>query len=174
MKFQGQVVGFKELEQVLRQLPPALAKRSTVRALRAGSNVIKNEIKARAPRGDQPPHPKYGKLAESIQISTRKFTRSSAEVAIHTGAAFWGRFVEFGTKARKGVKKVMFSVRQNQFFGREVAGVTPKPFFTPGLDAGAPKAFQTMGEKLGDELLKVSSELAGKYGSIKKSTKRTF
>lgn len=145
--------GTRELEQVLKRLPARLRERELQSAARAGANVIRREIRDRAPRGNDPSpgSKKYGSLHDNIRVSRRKELegRNNVVMSVHTGRAFWGQFLEFGT-----VK------------------MAPRPFFTVGFDVAANKALLRTGQALGRRLDRTAKELAGQFGSLKKSTKR--
>ena len=145
----SQLQGFKELDKVLKALPGRLAERELTAAVRAGANVIRKEARARAPRGGVPSEisKKFGPLHKKIRVARVKKTRHSVEFVVNEGRAFYGFFLEFGTK-----------------------NIAPRPWMTPAFDVAAPAAVQKIGERLTKGVLKVTKELAGKFGSIRKST----
>ena len=145
----SQVVGFKELEQVLKALPGRLAERELTSAVRAGANVIRKEARARAPRGGVPSamSKKFGPLHKKIRTRRDKKTPLSVEFSIDSGSAFYGSFLEFGTK-----------------------NIAPRPWLTPAYDVSKDAAVQKLGDRLGKGIVKVAAELAGKFGSLRKST----
>lgn len=143
------IIGLRETEKVLKALGPKLAERELMKALRAGGNVIKKEVKARAPVGTEPPNAKFGTLKDNIKTTAIKKTRFAGEVAVHTGKAYWAMFVEFGT-----VK------------------MPARPFIGPAFDAVKKNAIDKFVKTLGRGVEKTALELAGKFGSLKKSTKR--
>ena len=145
------VQGFAALEKVLKAMPPKLAERELSNATRAGARVIAKEVKARAPRGKDPSEAseKYGPLHKNIRVSRVKKTRRSVEFEIHTGSAFWGKFIELGTM-----------------------DIAPRPFMTPAFDTSKQAAIQKIGERLAKGVEKTAAELAGKFGSLRKSTRR--
>ena len=145
----SQVQGFKEIEKVLKALPGRLAERELTNAVRAGANVIRKEARARAPRGgvSSATSQKFGPLHKKIRARRVKKTRRSVEFAINEGSAFYGFFLEFGTK-----------------------NIAPRPWITPAFDTSASTAVQKVGERLGKGVEKITKELAGKFKSIRKST----
>lgn len=145
----SQVLGFKEIEQVLKALPGRLAERELTNATRAGANVIRKEARARAPRGgvSSAMSKKFGPLHKKIRSRRVKKTRRSVEFVINEGSAFYGKFLEFGTK-----------------------NIAPQPWITPAFDTKASAAVQKVFERLAKGVEKTTTELAGKFGSIRKST----
>ena len=150
MDFKHGMTGFKELENVLKHLPDKLHDSVAVKAVRAGAGKVRKEIKTNAPVSGFD-HGPYGPLSKNIRVTRNRYeeTRHSVVVTVHTGKGYWGMFLEFGT-----VK------------------MPAQPFFAPGLDAAASPALQAMVVTLSTGLVKISMELAGRYGSMKKSTKR--
>jgi HK97 gp10 family phage protein len=151
MKLDVHIDGLKEIEKVMQNLGPALAKREASGAVASGARVIRREIRANVPVGDKKVKRSkdYGKLRDNIRITRRKFARFSVEYAIHTGDAFWARFLEFGT-----VK------------------MPPQPFFTSAFDRSKNAAVSSIISRLSDRLPKLAEEVAGRFGSISKVVKR--
>lgn len=147
----SQVQGFAEFERLLKALPKRLAERELVNGVRAGARVIVKEAKARAPRGGVPSEmsQKFGPLHAKIRARRVKKSKLSVEFAIDAGSAFYGAFLEFGTK-----------------------NIAPRPWLTPAFDVSKDAAVRKLGERLGRGISKVAAELAGKFGSIRKSTLR--
>ena len=143
--------GAKELERVLRKLPRRLAERELTSAARAGANVIRKEVRARASRGSDPSaaSKKFGTLHKNIRVARVKKTGFSVEMAIHNGRAFWGSFLEFGTK-----------------------NISARPWMSPAFDTTVRPALAKVGERLGKGLEKTAKELAGPLSKISKSTRR--
>ncbi len=143
--------GAKELERVLRKLPGRLAERELNSAARAGANVIRKEARARAPRGSDPSaaSEKFGPLHKSIRVTRVKKTGFSVEMAIHNGKAFWGGFLEWGTK-----------------------DIAARPWMSPAFDMTVHPALAKVGQRLGKGLEKTAKELAGPLSKISKSTRR--
>ena len=141
--------GFKELDKVLKALPGRLAERELTSAVRAGARVIVKEARARAPRGAVPSEmsKKFGPLHKKIRARRVRKTRHSVEFAIDTGSAWYGALLEFGTK-----------------------DIAPRPWMTPAFDTSAQPALAKIGTALAKGIEKTATELAGKFGSIRKST----
>lgn len=154
MKYDLSIDGLKQFDDVLKELGPALAQRELRYAAVQGSKVIQNSIAEDAPLGEDPSSPgsrKYGPLSENIRIAKRKFTRNSVEYAIHTGAAYWAYFLEFGTSK-----------------------MSPQPFATRAFDRSVEPALQKIIETLGVRLPKLAAEIAGKYGSLSRFVKKNL
>jgi len=117
--------------------------------MRTKGNVIKKEVIARAPVGTEPANEKFGTLRDNIKTTAIKKTRLAGEVAVHSGRAYWAIFLEFGT-----VK------------------MPARPFIGPAFDAVKKKAVDKFVKTLGRSVEKTALELAGKFGSLKKSTKK--
>jgi|TARA_Y100000034_G_scaffold132026_1_gene194055 HK97 gp10 family phage protein len=143
------ISGAANLEKVLKKLGPKLAERELMKSLRAGANVVRKEVKARAPVGTGSAHAKYGRVKDNVKTTAVKKTIHSGEVAVHTGKAFWAAFYEFGT-----------------------ARQPPRPFMGPAFEATQRQALDRLGTTLGRGVERTAGELAGKYGAIRKSTKK--
>ena len=97
--------GFLEADKVLRQLPNVIANRILQNATLAAARVVRKNIKADAPRsaaGDRSPSSeRYGKLWKNIKVErlrSLKNKKNKKGASVNTGDAFWGRFLEFGTR----------------------------------------------------------------------------
>lgn len=147
----SQILGFNELERLMKALPGRLAEAELTSAVRAGANVIRKEARTRAPRGGVPSQmsKKFGPLHKKIRTRRIKKTPLSVEFSIDSGSAFYGSFLEFGTK-----------------------NISSRPWLTPAYDVSKDAAVQKLGESLGKGIVKVAAELAGEFGSLRKSTLR--
>ena len=145
----SEVRGFKAIENVLKALPDRLAERELTGAVRAGAAVIRKEARARAPRGgvSSEMSKKFGPLHKKIRAVRVKKTRRSVEFVVNEGSAFYGAILEFGKK-----------------------NTASQLWLTPAFDTKAPTAVQKVFDRLGKGVEKVTKELAGKFGSIRKST----
>lgn len=99
------VSGFKEAEAVLKRLPQRVENRVLQAATMAGARVIRKGVKADAPRGDKGKQSaaskKYKRLSQNIKAQPLKSLRKKKGIRgarITTGNAFWGMFLEFGTR----------------------------------------------------------------------------
>lgn len=146
--------GARELERVLKQLPDYIAKRVVVGALRQGAKVVLAEAQARAPVGQEAKGrlqlrrnrrgkivvANPGKLKQSLGIVTvaAKRTAHSATVAVSVRKAYWGLFLEFGTRK-----------------------MAARPFLGPAFEATKGAALEAFGRALGDGMEKAARRLAG-------------
>jgi HK97 gp10 family phage protein len=166
MAEQSRLEGARELDRVLAQLPTELAKFKLEQATRAGANVIRRAAIDAAPRDTSGERSeasqRYGPLHTNIKTtkvksiggaksaaSVGRGTRGAVEFVVHTSDAFWGLFLEYGTVKHSA-----------------------QPWFRPAFERAAPEALDRIGDKLGKELEKTASELAGRFGAIRKSTQR--
>ena len=146
------VEGFKEIEKVLGALPGKLAEDKLAQAVGAGARVLVKEARARAPRGgvSSEMSKKYGPLHKKIRARRNKRTnRASVEYVVNEGSAFYGAFLEYGT-----------------------VHIAPRPWMTPAFDVSGKDAVAKIGTTLGKSLPKLVKELAGKFGSLSKKTRR--
>jgi len=165
MAQQSRLEGARELDRVLAQLPQELARFKLEQATRSGANVIRRAAINAAPRdtGERSEaSQQYGALHTNIKTTKVKSiggyrsaanvgrdTKGAVEFVVHTSDAFWGLFLEYGTVKHSA-----------------------QPWFRPSFEQAAPEALDRIGEKLGKELEKTANELAGRFGAIRKSTRR--
>lgn len=95
--------GFKEADELLRQLPRNVENRVLQASTMAGAREIRKAVKAEAPRGkgDRSPASKqYKRLSQNIKVKPLKSVRRKGirGARVDTGKAFWGMFLEFGTR----------------------------------------------------------------------------
>lgn len=150
------IKGAREMEQVLRRLPAQLAKKTLAAALRDAAEPILDEARRLAPVGQESKGrvrlrttqrgkvtiSHYGKLKPSLRIATvpDRLTPHSASVVVTAGKAFWGMFVEFGTRF-----------------------MAAKPFLRPAFEAKKMEALNRLGKALGERIEKAAKKLAGPY-----------
>ena len=94
--------GFKELDDVLGTLPDKVGGRVLQRSVNSAVRKGRKEIKDAAPRGKAPSaaSKKYGPLHKNIKVGKARASKRSAKAAyVSTGNAFWGYFLEFGTRS---------------------------------------------------------------------------
>ena len=113
------IKGLEELSQKIHEFPDKLVKKGVRDALRAGGEVLRGEISARAPRSvdETHGHPP-GFLAEHIGTSLSLSTRNDkGEIKVGpVKKAFYGMFPEFGTKhqaAQPYIRPAFESQKQN-------------------------------------------------------------
>lgn len=151
---QVRITGAREMELVLRQLPDTIAKKTLTQALRAAAEPILDEARTLAPVGQESKGrvrlrrtkrgkvtiANYGKLKLNLRIATvpASQTPHSATVAVTVGKAFWGLFVEFGTRF-----------------------MSAKPFLRPAFESKKVQTLNQLGQALGTEIEKAARKLAG-------------
>jgi len=147
----SRVEGLTAINNVLRALPGRLAERELANAVRAGARVIQKEVIARAPRGAEPSEAsqEIGPLHKKIKVrKVKQRSRLAATYAIRAEVPY-AAHVEFGTSK-----------------------LPAEPFMSTALDASAQAAIAKVRERLIKGVEKVAAELAGKFGSIRKATRR--
>lgn len=168
------VQGAKELDNLLKQLPQRVAQRALVPSLRSGANIIRDEIRARAPDGPGKPHPQYGELRTSIVVTIQRRARGWAAI-VHTSDAFWARWIEYGRAAFTVAKKKVLSDQKlrppGTFFGRSVKAAPAQPFVRPAFDEKAPEALKRLGQRLG-ERIELEAEKLAKTGLSRAASRR--
>ena len=127
------VKGFKEAEQLLKQLPQRVENRVLQNATMAGARVMRKTVKAEAPRGDKnkqsPASKQYKHLYQNIDVKPLRSLRRKKGIRgarVSTGKAFWGLFLEFGTRY-----------------------ITAQPWFRPAVTKARNAAVAALREKLG-------------------------
>lgn len=100
----SKVEGFSELIKVLKQLPRQMEHKVLQDAASAGAREAAKHIRAAAPRykGSRrsPASTRYGPLHKNIRVKAlRRWKPKGIRGArVFTGNAFWGTFLEYGTK----------------------------------------------------------------------------
>lgn len=151
---QVRITGAREMEAVLRQLPDTIAKQVLTKALREAAEPVLEEARALAPVGQEAKGrvrlrttkrgkvsiANYGKLKLSLRIANVPASRTphSATVAVTVGKAFWGLFVEFGTRF-----------------------MSARPFLRPAFESKKIEALNRLGESLGEQIEKAAKKLSG-------------
>lgn len=156
--------GLKEIDAVLKALPPDLVKSALASSLRAGLLPVQNEIQARAPTRDEPGPKRLSKksgsgrlpgyLRASVARKRGRATSHSMTVGITFRKAWYWFLVEFGGK------KVRVDKRGKR------SGVMPaSPFIRPAIAASADRAFIAFAKALQPAMKRSVDRLARKYGS---------
>lgn len=112
-KTRVQLRGFAELAMLLKNLPDKMQKKIIRKALRDAARILEQEAKLRAPRGATPTAGSsalYGHLADQIFVRAPKLIghKGISVIAIGTGDAFWGLFLEKGTRSGLDAEKHKF------------------------------------------------------------------
>lgn len=184
MNFNYELSGFKELEKLLKLLPGKVATKIGEQAVRVGANVLKKEIKARAPEF----------LKDSIVVKKKRLrsrkTASGVEYVLGSSSPVAHLF-EFGVsphtiiagesghrskktglKKQTG-KKVLANQAAGIVFGPEVhhPGVAAKPFFRAAIDASFEAYLRRVGEIIAKGLAREGTKFAtlgGGSGKIRR------
>ena len=134
--------GFKELDRLLQQLPHKVENRVLQAATQAGARVIGKEVRANAPVGSgkrSPASSEYGRLSKNIKVQALKSVRAKGRRGsrIFTGKAFWGMFLEFGTRH-----------------------IAARPWFRPAIDRAVPSAIKKLQVALGRGIEREAKKMA--------------
>src|SRR5262245_9090273 len=124
--------GVKEMEQMLKDLGPAIANRLGGRAVRAGARPIIKDAKARVPR-------RTGELKRSI-VAQKERARGGAYAATQTVLI--------------GFKKPASSRAHLVEFGAPARNISAQPFMRPALDSQHAAALKEMIEVLAKGILR--------------------
>ncbi len=125
-----QIKGLKELDARLKKLPDVVQRRILGAATAAAARVVQKSAKSQAPA-------KTGRLKKNIVVRTKRTrTGTVSRVTLRTKGkgtdpknAYYGRFVEFGTKKQAA-----------------------RPFLRPAFDSNVNQAIQTMRKKIAQRL----------------------
>lgn len=103
MQVKFETKGFKELDDALGKLPNNIQKRVLQNAANAGMRVIRKSIIAQAPQNagvQSPASERYGTLKENISKARKARVREKQRKSsyVSSGDAFWGYFLEKGTR----------------------------------------------------------------------------
>jgi len=135
-----QIEGLSELMEKLRQLGPRLARNGLRAAVSAGAQVIRREVKARAPRDS-------GVLNRAIYIKQIREKSSPTQQTFYVGAragkryqrknldAYYWRFLEFGTVKMQA-----------------------RPFLRPAFESKKVEAAERIKEKLAERIEKLAAQ----------------
>jgi hypothetical protein len=99
LKYTLETRGFKELDNLLKQLPRNVENRVLSRSVMGAARLGVKFIKAAAPVGIEPSEAskKYGSLKKNIRAGrAKRKKKSTKEAMLHTGDAFWGWIIEHG------------------------------------------------------------------------------
>ena len=95
--------GFRELDLLLQKLPQRIENKVLQASTTAGARAMAKEVKAAAPVGagkQSPASKQYKRLKQNIKVAPLRIARQKGRRGsrIYTGNAFWGMFLEFGTR----------------------------------------------------------------------------
>lgn len=162
MKFDFEIQGARELDDVLKQLPPAVSRRVAANALRAAGRVIRDEAQSIVRRIAY----QTGDLMRSIRVMTVRAERGGEERAVRVAVAGkelpLAHLVEFGTVPIRRSPKggfMYFMINGRLIRKKEVRGVGKRPFLRPAADAKAREVITILGQMLGDGVVKEALKL---------------
>ena len=130
MKF----IGGPELMACLREEVPRVAKNALRTGLFWGAKIVETAARADAPRSEgvrSKMSEKYGPLFKKIKARRGKGTANTVKAGLSFGTAFYGWFLEFGTKPSHG-KRLAFLQRKGRRIG--TGSITARPFMVPALE----------------------------------------
>jgi HK97 gp10 family phage protein len=159
------VLGFKELDEALGQLPKSLRREIVLKALKAAAKPrARARRQARPRRRGGRPAGAVKALADSITVTPVKSSSEfPSEVAVKLGPDddhFYGLFVEKGTQARGRVyHDARRKIRRNK---RRHAATRAFEFLAPAFQMHADRATVAIGEELWKALAKKAEDLARK------------
>lgn len=143
--------GASELNKTIKMLPGELQQKVYLQGLRKGGNIVRDEMKSRAPYGTDFQKRSYVKknksgmattrfvkLRDEIRVTVTLKTDISFAIAVHVGSAYWGMFSEFGTSHQAA-----------------------KPWMRPAFDATSQTALDAIGEQLGKGIERTAARIAG-------------
>ncbi len=137
------VKGFAEAEKLLKQLPQNVENRVLQAATMAGAREMRKAVKANAPKsakGERSPSSKqYKRLSQNIKAQPLKSARKKGKrgARVFTGNAFWGMFLEFGTRF-----------------------IAARPWFRPAVSQSQKSAINKLREALGKGINREAEKLA--------------
>lgn len=122
--------GLQELNNALGKLPKNVENRVLQNAVTSSARIARKKIADNAPRdadGQSQASKKYGRLFKNIKVRNSRRDRRNGQrgAYITTGNAFWGYFLEKGTRF-----------------------ISPKPWFLPAFTASANAMIENLKEKL--------------------------
>ena len=158
------ITGFQELQRELESLEPKIRKKVLGKAVRAGSNIVKKDARAHAPKqaksweGMQYSVPP-GTLKKGIIVrrATRQPRYIVRDLIGFSKQAWYGRLVEMGHKLVRGGRLASGAKnkRKSSGGGKVIGHVAAKPFLRPAFDNNVDKVIAAMAKVLKEELGKL-------------------
>lgn len=131
MELKANLFGFKELEQALKKMPEAIAKKALEAGVKGAANAMRKEIRQDAPVDS-------GSLKKNIQITKNKHDKTGVSFMVAPRRkVFYARMVEFGTSK-----------------------MPAKPFIRPAFERSKEHIIQAMRRALEKSILKEAHKLA--------------
>jgi HK97 gp10 family phage protein len=158
MRREIKIEGARELNEALRKLSEESQRRVIRNSMSAVARIVQREVRRAAPRGKGAAHPRYGRLQQNIRVTPLPSAQRFA-VVVHTGNAFWARWVEYG-RSKVVVKRKKVLSNGKVVFGREVKAMPPRPFFRPAWDTISPRLLPYLAQRIGKGIEQEASRLA--------------
>lgn len=166
MRVIATVTGFREFEDLLKQLPKRVARKVMAGALRKAAAPIRDSARANVPV-------ETGEMRKSIKIyagKTRRKGRTAVFIGIVGKKGPLAHLVEYGSKAHlitSKSKRTLADASTGHFFGKTVKhpGTPSRPFMRPALDTNADKAISIMKVEIGNGIIR-EAELLVKAGRV--------
>lgn len=137
MKMEFQVLGLKELDAYLQTLPAKVEAKVLRGAVRAGSNVMAAEARARAPiLKEEVDNRVPGALKKSIRIMS---------TVVRNGTVLGGVAAGGGAKVKRGGIRGMADAFYAKFVEFGTVKMPAIPFMRPAIDTRAPAAVEAAG-----------------------------
>ncbi len=167
---QENIVGGRQLDQLLQTLPAKIEANIMRAALAAGARVIAKEAKRLAPVG-QPSNvsaAQYGgyagALRDSVRVTSGKTKTGQVYASVKAGGrtkkgadVFYAHIVEYGARSHRIAPRGRGRLEiGGQFVAGAVThpGVRPQPFMRPAADSRLAEAVAVMTQKIRDRLQK--------------------
>ena len=147
---QMELKGFDELDRKLHELPGKVGKKALADSTKAGGKVIRDEAERR-----------LGFSKKHLSMRTKSSMDGTAETKVIPRKDKWYlRLIEFGTSPIRKVKKkkVLYSAKLGKFFGKDVKGLSARPFMRPAFDSKKEEAVRAMGDVLGRKIEELGKE----------------
>ena len=149
------ILGGRQLDDLLKTLAPKVEKNIMRSALRAGGVVYRNKVMEGVPVH-------LGELKKTVRVATgSKGGVVTASVKVGSKKAWYGPLVEFGTRPHKIKPKNARALEIGGAVVREVdhPGATPHPFMRPAADASHAAAVAAVAAKIRQRLTKMGLDV---------------
>lgn len=143
------IEGIAQAKKILDMLPKVANDKIIYDINRAGANIVKKELQANAPDGDNDSK-SSDKIQANIVVQKNREHRNAVSIGF-AKKVFYVRFIEFGTKIRETLGRGRYKKGANR------GAVQAKPFIKQSHETAAPKVidfFQTNFLKLVNKSLK--------------------
>jgi HK97 gp10 family phage protein len=164
-----QILGAREIDKLLKDLPFVMRKKVVASAVRSGGTIIAKEARRLAPYD---PKRKSGRhLKDEIIVRKKRRTNDIYQVG-PSSLVPHAHLVEFGTGPRTFKKPHWVNLGGNWVFVEHAGQMPANPFMRRAVAAKSQAAIDKIGERLGIGIEKQAQVLAGKYRTFPKSLRR--